>query len=191
MGPKVHNNRFPKGKEVTRAGAELHVDHIEAWFEEYHNNLIAFAIDQGSLWNFDETPFQIRWVRSRARIFYTCKRKNSRPTAFQPGNKESLASVDAVGASSRAIPSFLILTAKVLLEEYTHSTLDDKTILMHTDSGFNNAQRAVQWLQHFSFHSFAVGTSFGDPTIEEWFGFPSQGHQDGLPDARDGFVSSS
>jgi hypothetical protein len=100
-------------------------------------------------------------------------KRNTRPTVFQPGNKESLTSVDAVNAAGRAIPSFLILSAKVLLEEYTRADIDDRVVLTFTDTGFNNAQRAVQWLQHFNLHSFAVSESFAGSSIEEWFGYPS------------------
>ena len=100
-------------------------------------------------------------------------KRNTRTTVFQPGNKESLTSVDAVSAAGRSIPSFLILTAKVLLEEYTRADIDERVVLTFTDTGYNNSHRAVQWLQHFNRCSFAASETFAGSSIEEWFGYPT------------------
>lgn len=93
--------------------------------------------------------------------------------AFQPGNKESLTSVDAINAAGQAIPSFLILSAKVLLEEYALADINEEVVLTQTSTGFNNAHRALQWLQHFNRHSFALSDDFKGFSIKTWFGYDS------------------
>lgn len=60
---------------------------------------------------------------------------------FQPGDKESLTSVDVVRLGEKAIPSSLIVTAKVLLEEYVMVSIDKSVILTYTTSRFNTAHK--------------------------------------------------
>lgn len=165
--------RFTKAKikEIRRAGAELEVIEIEEWFKEYEAVTTALSIQPANLWNFDETPLQIGWMKGSIRLVSTRMKKNLRPISFQPGNKESLTSVDAVSAAGRVIPSFLILSAKVLLEDYAMASIDEDTVITQTTTGFNNAQRALQWLQHFNRHSFAQSDSFAGFSIETWFGY--------------------
>ncbi|KAH6955620.1 hypothetical protein BKA56DRAFT_503455, partial [Ilyonectria sp. MPI-CAGE-AT-0026] len=100
--------------------------------------------------NFNESPLQIGFTKGSRKLGYTMMKKAKRPISFQPGNKESLTAVDAISAAGKAIPSFLILSAKILLEDYTASTLNDDIILTRTNSGYNNTDRAFQWLQHFN-----------------------------------------
>ncbi|KAF5002070.1 hypothetical protein FDECE_10732 [Fusarium decemcellulare] len=166
--------KLPKVKEVTRAGAEIDIQHIEDWFKEFDAVLRTLGIKASDLWNFDETPLQIGWINGSVRIFSTRMKRNTRPTVFQPGNKESLTSVDAISAGGRSIPSFLVLSAKVLLEEYTRADIDHRVVLTFTESGFNNNHRALQWLQHFNHHSFRSSDSFKGYSIKQWFGFSSK-----------------
>lgn len=164
--------KSPKVKEVIRAGAELNVSSIDAWYQEFEAVIKELGITPSNLWNFDETPLQLGWADSSVRIFSTRTKKNSRPVSFQPGNKESLTSVDAISAGGKCVPSFLILTAKVILEEYAMAAINESVILTSTSSGFNNAHRARQWLQHFNHHSFAQSDDFRGSSIETWFGYP-------------------
>jgi hypothetical protein len=80
-------------------------------------------------------------------------------------------SIDAISAAGRYIPSFLILSVKALLEDYALADVDDDVVITHTDSGYNNAHRALQWLKHFNSHSFKASDSFKGHTIESWFGY--------------------
>jgi hypothetical protein len=165
--------KSPKVQEVTRAAAESDIQHIDNWFKEFDALMSTLGIQKCDLWNFDETPLQIGWVNGSVKLFSTRMKRNTRTTVFQPGNKESLTSVDAVSAAGRSIPSFLILTAKVLLEEYTRADIDERVVLTFTDTGYNNSHRAVQWLQHFNRCSFAASETFAGSSIEEWFGYPT------------------
>ncbi|RTE75448.1 hypothetical protein BHE90_010071 [Fusarium euwallaceae] len=103
-----------------------------------------------NLWNCDEIPLQI-----------------GQPTVFQPENKESLTSMDAVSAAGRAIPSSLTLAAKILLEEHVHADVDDLVVLACIDTGFADLYQAVQWLQHFNCRSCAASENFGGASVEE------------------------
>lgn len=51
--------KAPKIKEIARAGAELDIERLEAWFKEYAAVLQELGITPANLWNFDETPLQI------------------------------------------------------------------------------------------------------------------------------------
>ncbi|XP_044715309.1 tc5 transposase DNA-binding domain-containing protein [Hirsutella rhossiliensis] len=46
-------------QEITRAGAELEVDELEAWFHEYQAVIKELRITPENLWNFDETLFSL------------------------------------------------------------------------------------------------------------------------------------
>jgi N-acetylglucosamine-6-phosphate deacetylase len=47
-----------------------------------------------------------------------------------------------------------------LLEDYAIADVDNDVVITHTDTGYNNAQRALQWLKHFNSHSFNASDSF-------------------------------
>ena len=55
-------------------------------------------------------------------------------------------SIDTASAAGRSIPSFLILKAKILLEEYTRANINERIVLTFIDTGYNNSHRSVQWL---------------------------------------------
>ncbi|KAM4058192.1 DDE superfamily endonuclease [Hirsutella rhossiliensis] len=124
-------------QEITRAGAELEVDELEAWFHEYQAVIKELRITPENLWNFDETPLQLGWMKGSLKLVSLRMKRSRRPVFFQPGNKESLTS------------------CKVLLEEYTMATISDDVVVTYTTTGYNNSQRAFQWLQHFNRYSFA------------------------------------
>ncbi|KAL6405619.1 hypothetical protein AUP68_11380 [Ilyonectria robusta] len=132
-------HKTPKVKEVIRAGAELNIPRIKDWYQEFEAVMTAKAITRSNLWNFDETPLQIGWVNSSMKLFSTRIKGKSRIVTFQPGNKDSLSAVDSISAAGQAIPSFLILTAKVLLEEYVMADINERVVLIYTATGFNNA----------------------------------------------------
>ncbi|KAH7117500.1 hypothetical protein EDB81DRAFT_767279 [Dactylonectria macrodidyma] len=62
------------------------------------------------------------------KIFSTRLKKNTRAVTFQPGNKESITAVDSASAARQAIPSFLIMSAKVILEEYVMADINENVI---------------------------------------------------------------
>ncbi|KAH7112629.1 hypothetical protein B0J13DRAFT_533988 [Dactylonectria estremocensis] len=129
------------------------------------------SITRSIFWNFNETPLQIGWVDGSLKLFSTQIKGKTHTVTFQPGNKDSLSAVNAINTSKLAITSFLILTAKVLLEEYIIADINDRVVLTHTSSGFNNTQRARQWLQHFNYHSFAYSNNFKDFSLKTWFSY--------------------
>ncbi|KAM4064371.1 DDE superfamily endonuclease [Hirsutella rhossiliensis] len=53
------------------------------------------------------------------------------------------------------------------------ATISDDVVVTYTTTGYNNSQRAFQWLQHFNRYSFARSSSFKGHTIENWFGYPA------------------
>uniref|UniRef100_A0A8H7K5T6 HTH CENPB-type domain-containing protein n=1 Tax=Bionectria ochroleuca TaxID=29856 RepID=A0A8H7K5T6_BIOOC len=137
-------SRIGRFKEVSRIGAELDPDGLEAWYTEYEAVAKGLQILPENLWNFDETPLQIGWARGKVKV------------ASIPG---------------RYIPSFLILFVKALLEDYVLADVDDDVVITYTDSGYNNAYRALQWLKYFNSYSFKASDSFKGYTIESWFGY--------------------
>ncbi|OBS17482.1 hypothetical protein FPOA_12112 [Fusarium poae] len=149
--PELQCN-IPKTKEIQRASAETDIKRLDGWFDKYEAILKSYNIIQRNNWNFDESPLQIGWVSGNVRLFSIRKKHNTRAIAFQPGNKESLTSIDSINAAE----------------------IDEEVVLTHTETGFNNAQRGVQWLQHFNRHSFAKSSDFDGFTIKEWFGYPPE-----------------
>jgi hypothetical protein len=57
--------------EVTRAGAEMEIQHIEGWYQELDGLIRTLDIKPYNFWNFNETPLQIGWIRSSLKLFST------------------------------------------------------------------------------------------------------------------------
>src|SRR6185312_10615168 len=68
--------KSPKVKEVARAGAELNVPSLDAWYQEFEALINELDINPANLWNFDETPLQLGWANNSVRIFSTRMKKN-------------------------------------------------------------------------------------------------------------------
>jgi hypothetical protein len=69
-----------------------------------------------------------------------------------PDTRETLTSIEAINAVGDAIPGFLILPEKVLLQKHFDNTISNDVVFAtneETGSGFTNDMLALDWLEHW------------------------------------------
>ena len=89
---------------------------IQEWFERVQTAIVKHGIQEGDIFNFDETGFMMG-VASTAKVV-TASEKGYRPKAIQPGNREWATVIQGVSAQGWAIPPFIILAAQYHLSAW-------------------------------------------------------------------------
>lgn len=86
----------------------------------------------------------------------TSAERRGRPRQVQQGNREWATVVQAAGADGFAIPPFIILAGKVLLEAwYRDCNLPKDWRIAVTDNGWINNDKGLLWIAHFNLHTKA------------------------------------
>ena len=86
---------------------------IQGWFELVQNTKAKYGIVDEDMYNFDETGFIIGKILSQSVITGSDKPGTSK--RIQPGNREWVTLVQAVRATGKRIPAFLMFAGKVLI----------------------------------------------------------------------------
>jgi hypothetical protein len=66
--------------------------------------------------------------------------------------------MQAVGATGKRIPAFLIFAGKVLISTWFTENLPRDWIIQVSPTGWTNNNLALDWLRHFDSHAHPVGT---------------------------------
>jgi hypothetical protein len=123
---------------------------LEEWFSNYHEFVSTHNIQPDSIWNMDETRFQIGIPGGEKVIvphgvteLYT----------GSPENRTSITVIEAILASGKATPPVLIIPGKVHMESWYHRSLVGTEQVLLSESGYTNDELAIKWLNHFIFHT--------------------------------------
>ena len=119
---------------------------LEYYFSEFKNAIEKYGIDIADIYNIDETGFRIRVIAGRVMITHLSTKV---VYLTDPDNRESLTTVETIGADSSTIPLILILKGDVLFEKYFENDLKNDTLLTTSSSGYSNEGLAVKYLIHF------------------------------------------
>jgi hypothetical protein len=119
VGPRWANNfvnrhdelvtRFRRRIDYQRTQCE-DPDVVNAWFRLVRNVMDKYAIQEGDIYNFDETGFQMG-ILSGAKVVTSSERRG-RPRTKQPGNREWVTVIQAVCADSWVVPPYFVVKEK-------------------------------------------------------------------------------
>jgi hypothetical protein len=145
-----YSSRPQKMLDLVRKEAE-NIEVIQDYFRQLQEVINREGILPDDTWNMDETGFRIG-MKSNAMII--TKRKRAHYFAL-PENRESATAVEAISASGRVIPAFLILSSLTHCANWYHELqgLDPEARVAVAETGYSNDELALSWLQHFNEHS--------------------------------------
>jgi hypothetical protein len=84
----------------------------------------------------------------------TATERRQNPKRIQPGNREWVTVVQAIGASGHVIPPYILFPGKhIQLNWFENRALPPKWKINTTDNGWITSERAMEWLQHFEEHT--------------------------------------
>jgi hypothetical protein len=150
-----YNKRRQKRVNAERKESEDLV-RVEEYFRQLQLVIQEEGIPPESIWNMDETGFQIGVGKDQLII---TKRKRAHYFSM-PENRESATAIEAISAGGHYLPAFLILSGQLHMTQwYTLEELHGKTILQTAATGYTNDEISLGWLEHFNEHS--AKTSLG------------------------------
>ncbi|KJZ69758.1 hypothetical protein HIM_10841 [Hirsutella minnesotensis 3608] len=119
---------------------------INAWFLKYKAVVAEHGIVADDIWNMDETGFQIGVGKDQMVV---TKRRRAHYFSL-PTNRESATAVEAISATGRVIPVFLILSGTMHMANwYRLEELDKDTVIGTSPTGYSNDELSMAWIQHF------------------------------------------
>lgn len=114
---------------------------LQKWFHNYNDYITTRNIGVDSIWNMDETGFQIGIPGGEQVIvphgvteLYT----------GSPENRASITVIEAVSASGRVTPLILIIPGKVHMDSWYHPSLVGTEQVLLSESGYTNDQLAME-----------------------------------------------
>jgi hypothetical protein len=123
---------------------------IEPWFGLVANVKAKYGILDEDTYNFDETGFQIG-VGGSVKVV-TAAEIRLNPIGRQPGDREWITLIAAVGAGGWLVPPFFIFKGKNHNQSWYHNNPKDWRIAV-SDNGWTTNEVGVAWLQHFIEHT--------------------------------------
>jgi len=125
---------------------------IGKWFEALLNTKKKYGILDEDTYNFDETGFMMG--RIRPGMVVTATERRHRPKTRQPGNREWVTAIQAIGATGHVVPAYIIFGCKTIhLNWYQNRALPSGWKLDHTENGWTNNEKGLEWLKHFEEHT--------------------------------------
>ncbi len=122
-------------------------DIVKEYFQKLQNIIQKYGITPESIWNMDETGFQIGVGKSKMVV---TRRQKRTSYLGVPTNRESATAIECISAAGEHIPAFLILSGKVHQSGwYKVLELANETIIALSESGFSNDHITFEWLKHF------------------------------------------
>ncbi|KFY68309.1 hypothetical protein V496_01174, partial [Pseudogymnoascus sp. VKM F-4515 (FW-2607)] len=129
---------------------------VEEWFSKYHDFVFTQNIEPASIWNMDETGFQIGIPGGEKVIV---PRGVTELYTASPKNRTSITIIEAISAGGVTIPPLLIVPGKVHMESWYHRSLDGRERVLLSESGYTNDELALEWLNHFILHTQSTPNS--------------------------------
>ena len=123
-------------------------DVVNAWFRLVRNVIDKYAIQEGDIYNFDETGFQMG-ILSGAKVVTSSERRG-RPRMKQPGNREWVTVIQAVCADGWVVlPYFVVKGKNHLLPWYQDSRFQPEWRVHTSENGWTTNEIGLDWLKHF------------------------------------------
>jgi len=111
---------------------------------------VDFGIEEGDIYNFDETGFRI----SVGKFQWIVTRDLSRKSYLASDNNRKFVTViECVSGNGDVLPPMLILTGSVILESWFDNSLKDKVAITVSETGYSNDDISLAWVKHFEQYS--------------------------------------
>jgi hypothetical protein len=143
--------KWQKGYDYKRALCEC-PKLIGEWFERVQTTIAKYGLLEEDIYNFDEAGFALG-VIGTAKVVTSAEYRGT-ARKLQPGNKEWASIIQAVNSQGRAIPCFLIFSAKNHLSSwYMESTIPSDWAIATTENGWTTNETGFEWIKHFNKHT--------------------------------------
>ena len=135
---------------VERKNAES-PETIKQHFDEFKEAKTSHGVADGDVYNFDETGSRAGCGRQQKVI---TKEEKARVVLENSGNRDFISSLECVDGDGSVISNMIILSGKSHLEKFfLQNDLDGKVAMAVSDTGYDNDELSLHWLEHFDKHT--------------------------------------
>ena len=127
---------------------------IAGWFQLVVNVKAKYGILDEDTYNFDESGFQMGIIYQQKVV--TGSERRHRPRAIQPGNREWVTVIEAVGALGFVVPPFIIYKGRNHLSGwFDEADIPPDWVFGVSNNGWTTNALGFEWLKHFDRHTKA------------------------------------
>ena len=124
---------------------------IDAWFKLVGNMRAKYGIQDGDLYNFDETGFMLGVIYGSSMVVTRADRQG-RSKSIQPGNREW--AIECVNSEGWCLPPFLVVQgANHLAHWYSQTNIPGDWVIKTTSNGWTDNDTGLEWIRHFHQHT--------------------------------------
>ncbi|KAF4490738.1 Pogo transposable element with ZNF domain [Colletotrichum fructicola Nara gc5] len=125
---------------------------ISEWFALLRNMMAKYGIQEGDLYNFDETGFMMGMITASMVVTRADRRGKAKPV--QPGNREWATVIECINSGGWCIPPFVIVKGVYHLASWTtESGFPGNWVIKPTANGWTDNQTGLDWIKHFDKHT--------------------------------------
>ncbi|KAF5514704.1 hypothetical protein CGCF413_v000186 [Colletotrichum fructicola] len=125
---------------------------ISKWFALLRNMMAKYGIQEGDLYNFDETGFMMGMIT--ASMVVTRADRRGKAKSVQPGNREWATVIECINSGGWCIPPFVIVKGVYHLASWTtESGFPGNWVIKPTANGWTDNQTGLDWIKHFDKHT--------------------------------------
>ena len=119
-------------------------------FKRFKQKRDELGVVDGDIWNMDETGFRIG-----CGIAHMVVTRHVNRTLFlrDAENRDFITSIECISASGEVIPPHLVLKGNQVLHKWGNTQIPNDYLVGYSESGYSNGDLALEWLQHFDYHS--------------------------------------
>lgn len=139
-----------RSKAWVRKAAQKRED-IRELYKMYRDVKEKEGILDDNEWNGDESGYRVGVVESGVHVWTYV----DIPTveAANPDNRTLVTVFEAISASGKKTPAFVILPGQLIRIKHLTNSLDDGTILATSPNGYTDDQISLEWFDHWEQHS--------------------------------------
>jgi hypothetical protein len=143
--------RFQRKYDYQRAKCE-DPEVIRGWFELVQNTIAKYGINEGDIYNFDETGFMMGVISTA--MVVTSSEGRAKAKKVQPGNREWVTVIQGVSSQGWNVPPFVVVAGKNHLTSwYQNSGFPPDWVIAVTDNGWTTNEKGMDWIRHFEKHT--------------------------------------
>jgi len=125
-------------------------ENIRVWFRGYQQLCMDFGIQEGDIYNFDETGFRIGVGKFQWIITRDLSRKSYHAS---DNNRKFVTVVECVSGDGNVLPPMFILAGSVIQSAWFNNSLDNDVVITVSETEYSYEDICLAWVKHFEKHS--------------------------------------
>jgi hypothetical protein len=136
-------------RDARRKAAANRAD-LESFNAAWRKFLMESGIKEENTWNCDEIGFMVGYLQ-RGGFVWTFN-EIEKPELTDSHDLVSVTAVEAVSATGKSIPTFLIILGTNIPVYFIQNDLEDNTVITISEKGYITDIIAIGWIKHFELH---------------------------------------